>query len=199
MDLTKKKKKKDNSHPWAKEKPQQDSRRGEISFRIKLITRQKGSDDSNKTLCTPGPRDATENEPDLPSRRGTVFLFLVLMRFHHLVEYVAPDSAIQSSQQHLATSCFPGQPFSLVHSKFWGAALLSGRLFQAPHTASFQQAPEWGFPASCSDTSPEQLHSHLMSHGHGVLQGGYVWAPGLELGASKEETLPLVFSLSHRY
>ena len=44
MDLTKKKKK-DNSHPWAKKKPQQDSRKGKIVFRIKLITRQKVSED----------------------------------------------------------------------------------------------------------------------------------------------------------
>ena len=113
-----KKKKKDNSHPRAKEKPQQDSRRGKIVFRIKLITCQKVSEDSNKTLCTPGPRDATRTEPDLPSRRGRVFLYLVLMCSHHLVDYVAPDSAVQSSQQHLAASFFPGQSFSLVHRKF---------------------------------------------------------------------------------
>ena len=132
LDLTKKKKKKKNNqktnkqqkkkpktpHPRAEEKPQQDSRRGEIAFRIKLHTCQKGSEGSNKTLCTLGLRDTTETEPDLPSRGGRVSLFLALMCSHHLVESVAPDSAVQSSQQHLAASCFPGKPFSLVHSKF---------------------------------------------------------------------------------
>jgi len=57
--------KKDTPHPRAKEKPQQDSRRGEITFRIKSQTHQRCSEGSNKTLCTPGPRDPTETEPEL--------------------------------------------------------------------------------------------------------------------------------------
>ena len=44
---------------------QEDGRRGEIAFRIKLHTHQRCSEGSNKTLCTPGPRDPTETEPDL--------------------------------------------------------------------------------------------------------------------------------------
>ena len=52
--------KKDAPHPKAKEKPQQDGRRGKITFRMRCL---KGS---NKTLCTPGPRDPTATEPDLP-------------------------------------------------------------------------------------------------------------------------------------
>ena len=57
--------KKDIPHPRAKEKPQQDSRRGKITFRIKPHTRQRCSEGSNKTLCTPGSRDPTETEADL--------------------------------------------------------------------------------------------------------------------------------------
>ena len=49
--------KKDTPHPRAKEKPQQDSRRGEIMFRIKPHTCERCSEGSNKTLCAPGPRD----------------------------------------------------------------------------------------------------------------------------------------------
>ena len=57
--------KKDTPHPRAKEKPQQDGRRGEIAFRIKLHTYQRCSEGSNKTLSAPGPRDPTETEPEL--------------------------------------------------------------------------------------------------------------------------------------
>ena len=35
-------------------------------FRIKPYTHQRHSEGSNQTLCTPGPRDLTETEPDLP-------------------------------------------------------------------------------------------------------------------------------------
>ena len=38
-------------HPSAREKPQQDSRKGEIVFRIKPYTYQRNSECSNKTLC----------------------------------------------------------------------------------------------------------------------------------------------------
>ena len=41
-------KKKDTPHPRAKEKPQKDGRRGEITFRIKPHTRQRCSKDSDK-------------------------------------------------------------------------------------------------------------------------------------------------------
>ena len=40
--------KKDTPHPRAKEKPQQDSRRGEITFRIKPHSRQRCSEGSYK-------------------------------------------------------------------------------------------------------------------------------------------------------
>ena len=56
---------KDNPYPRAKEKPQQDGRRGKIMFRIKPHTRQRLQGGSEKTLCTPGPRDPTETEPEL--------------------------------------------------------------------------------------------------------------------------------------
>ena len=58
--------KKDTPHLRAKEKPQQDSRKGKIMLRIKPRTHQRHSEDSNKTLCAPGPRGHTETEPDLP-------------------------------------------------------------------------------------------------------------------------------------
>ena len=58
--------KKDTPHPKAKEKTQQDGRRGVIMFRIKPHTCQRHSEGSNKALCTPGPREPTETEPDLP-------------------------------------------------------------------------------------------------------------------------------------
>ena len=54
----------DTPHSRAKEKPQQDSKRGKITFRTKH-TRQRCLESSNKTLSTPGPRDPTETEPDL--------------------------------------------------------------------------------------------------------------------------------------
>ena len=53
--------KKGTPHPRAEEKPQQDSRRGKIAFRIKPHTHQRCLEDSNKTLCTPGPRDPTKD------------------------------------------------------------------------------------------------------------------------------------------
>ena len=56
--------KKDTPCPKAKEKPQQDGRRDKITFRIKPHTHQRHSENSNKTLCTPG--DSTETEADLP-------------------------------------------------------------------------------------------------------------------------------------
>ena len=43
---------------------QEDGRRGEIAFRIKLHTHQRCLEGSNKTLCTLG--DPRETEPDLP-------------------------------------------------------------------------------------------------------------------------------------
>ena len=62
LDLTKKK---DTPRPKAKEKPNQDGRRGEIMFRIKPHTHQRRLEGSNKTLSAPGPRDAIETEPEL--------------------------------------------------------------------------------------------------------------------------------------
>ena len=62
--------KKNTPHPRAKEKPQQDGRRGAIAFRIKPHTCQRHSKGSNKTWCAPGPRDPTETEPDLPLTCG---------------------------------------------------------------------------------------------------------------------------------
>ena len=47
--------------PRAKEKPQQNGRRGEIAFRIKPPTHPRCL-----TVCAPGPRGPTETEPDLP-------------------------------------------------------------------------------------------------------------------------------------
>lgn len=58
--------KKGTPHPRAQEKPLQDGRRGEITFRNKPRICQRCSEGSNKTLCTPGCRDLTETEPDLP-------------------------------------------------------------------------------------------------------------------------------------
>ena len=58
--------KKDNTCQRAKEKIQQDGRRGEVAFRIKSNTSQRHLEGSNKTLCAPGPRGPTETEPDLP-------------------------------------------------------------------------------------------------------------------------------------
>ena len=44
----------------------QGGRRDEITFRIKPHTHQRCLEGSNKTLCTPAPRNATETEPALP-------------------------------------------------------------------------------------------------------------------------------------
>ena len=48
--------------PGAKEKLQQDGKRGKIAFRSKPHTHQRRSEGSNKTLFTPG--DSTETESD---------------------------------------------------------------------------------------------------------------------------------------
>ena len=53
--------KKDTPHPRAKEKPQQDSRRGEIALRIKPHTHQRCLKGSNKTFWSLGPRDPTRD------------------------------------------------------------------------------------------------------------------------------------------
>ena len=61
-------------HPGKKGTPQQDGRRGKIAFRIKPHTHQRYSGGSNKILCTPGPSDSAETEPELclsVSCRGT--------------------------------------------------------------------------------------------------------------------------------
>ena len=50
--------------PRAKDKPQQDSRKSEIGFRIKLHTPQRCWEGSNKTSCTSG--EPRETESDLP-------------------------------------------------------------------------------------------------------------------------------------
>ena len=46
---------KDTPSPRAKEKPQQDGRRGKTVFKIKPHTFQRYSEGSGKSLCTPGP------------------------------------------------------------------------------------------------------------------------------------------------
>ena len=55
--------KKDNPCPRAKEKPQQDGRRGEIMFRIKPYPPEtlRGL---KQTSCAPGPRDPTKTEQE---------------------------------------------------------------------------------------------------------------------------------------
>ena len=53
-------KKKDTPHPRAKEKPQKDGRRGEITFRIKPHTRQRCSEVS-KITCA-------HQDPETPQR-----------------------------------------------------------------------------------------------------------------------------------
>ena len=45
----------------ANEMPQQDSRKGNITFRIKPHTHQRYLEGSNKTLCAPGPRDSNRD------------------------------------------------------------------------------------------------------------------------------------------
>ena len=49
----------------AKERPQQDGRRGKITFRIRPHTSQRCLEDLNKTLCTAGPRDPIETEKEV--------------------------------------------------------------------------------------------------------------------------------------
>ena len=56
-------KKKDTLHTRAKEKSQQDGRRGEVMLRTKPHTHQRCLKSSNKNLCVSG--DPTETEPDL--------------------------------------------------------------------------------------------------------------------------------------
>ena len=68
--------KKDIPHPKVKEKPQQDSRRGKIVFRIKPHTCQRHSESmcaQTKPLCTPGPR---EMNSDTYKRLGQTCLWV---------------------------------------------------------------------------------------------------------------------------
>ena len=62
--------KKDTPHLRAKEKPQQDGRRGKIPFRIKPHTHQRLSEGSNKTLCAQGEPTETGFECLNFSHRG---------------------------------------------------------------------------------------------------------------------------------
>ena len=55
--------KKDTLHLRAKEKPQQDGRKGEIRIRIKPLPET--LEGLKQTLHAPGPRDSTETEPGL--------------------------------------------------------------------------------------------------------------------------------------
>ena len=57
--------KKDIPHLRAKEEPQQDGGRGEITFRIKNQKPPETLGQLKQTLCTPGPRDPTQTEPEL--------------------------------------------------------------------------------------------------------------------------------------
>ena len=54
--------------PMFKDKGEAQTRwlEGKIGFRMKPHTCQRCLEGSNKTLCTPRPRDPTESEPDLP-------------------------------------------------------------------------------------------------------------------------------------
>ena len=54
----------DIPYPKAKEKPQEDSRRGKITFTIKPHTRQRRSEGSNKPSAHQG-SETPENEPEL--------------------------------------------------------------------------------------------------------------------------------------
>ena len=49
---------KDTPHRRAKEKPQQDGRRGAILFKSNLIPTQRCSEGANKTSCAPEPRES---------------------------------------------------------------------------------------------------------------------------------------------
>ena len=57
--------KKGTPHPRAKDKPQQDGRRGEISFRIKPLTSQRCSERSNKPCEQQDPETPTDTETEL--------------------------------------------------------------------------------------------------------------------------------------
>ena len=66
LDPTKKKKKKNTPHPRAKEKHNRTAEGVKSHLESKPQTHQRHSEGSNKISCTPGPRDPTETEPDLP-------------------------------------------------------------------------------------------------------------------------------------
>ena len=55
----------DTPHPRAKERLQQDGRRGEITFRIKPLTHQRCSEGSNKPYVHQDAGTPTETEPEL--------------------------------------------------------------------------------------------------------------------------------------
>ena len=59
--------KKDTPHPRAKEKPQQDGRRGTIAFKVKPHPRQRRLEGTNKTLRAPGPWER-RSDPRRPSQ-----------------------------------------------------------------------------------------------------------------------------------
>ena len=57
--------KKDTPHRREKEKPQEDNRRGKITFRIKPHTHQRCSEGSNKPCVHQDPEATPETEPEL--------------------------------------------------------------------------------------------------------------------------------------
>ena len=94
----------DTPCPRAKEKLQQDGRRGEIALRIKPHTCQRSSEGSKKKkkICEPGPRDPTETEPDLPLSVG-----------------VSPAEASVSSglSQEQGSGCIRPGSYNITHHK----------------------------------------------------------------------------------
>ena len=106
--------KKDTLCPRAKEKPQQDGRRGTIMFKIKSQICQRCSEGTKKPLCIPQVREGS-SDPYKRLSQTCLWVFEVLLWRHR--------SAVTCRQGRGSGCCRPGR-FGMGHESLWRRPLL---------------------------------------------------------------------------
>ena len=101
--------KKKTPRPRAKEKPQQDGRRGAIAFKIKPYIHQRCLEGTNKTLRTPGPRERS-NDPHKRLSQTCLCVFESLLWRH--------GSAVTSRGDRRSV-CSSYWRCGIWHKSFW--------------------------------------------------------------------------------
>ena len=101
--------KKDTLHPRAKENPQKDSRRSAITFKIKSHIHHRCSEGANRTLCTPGPRERS-NDPHKRLSQTCLCVFESLLWRH--------GSAVTSRGDRRSV-CSSYWRCGIWHKSFW--------------------------------------------------------------------------------